>query len=187
MRALNVEWADSTAGDQAATISTMAELDLNVVHLVGCDTPPTRWETLRAIREHPELGRHRVVQIGGGELDAPDVRIAEKIGTPFGAGWLAGRSLQSVSRWIGRTIFHVWSPRALEWVVPAVAGDGGAHSHKGRATSAFWWTSNCRPTSRVWRTVFLSRGRNNCCASCVRQARRGSGWRVRGFLSRTAS
>ncbi len=95
----------------------MSDRDLNVLHVIGGDTPSSRLETLRALRAQPDPDRQRVVQFGNGRIDHAGLGEIERVPTPFGVGRLARRSLQSMIPTTGRTIVHIWSINALNWVL----------------------------------------------------------------------
>lgn len=111
----------------------MSNNALNVVHLVGGDTPSTRLETLRVLYTRPELGRQRVVQVGGGRVNREGLGTIGRVTTPFGVGWLARRSLQSVIPPAARVVLHIWSPRALESVMPAAQSHRRVEAVRGAA------------------------------------------------------
>jgi len=98
----------------------MPPTELNLIHVVARDTPPTRWDTLRAIRAHSGIRRQHVVQVGSGDLTGRGVVLDSRIATPLGVGWLAARTARRVIPRAGGTIIHVWSRAALEWAAPGL-------------------------------------------------------------------
>lgn len=101
----------------------MSDSDVNVLHVVGGDTPSTRLETLRVLYARPELGSQRVVQFGSGSVDCTGLGRVERLPAPLGVGWLARRCLRSAVPAPERTVIHVWSSKALNWVMPAAASE----------------------------------------------------------------
>jgi hypothetical protein len=124
-------YGDSTQNAEAGTICAMPDNHLNVLHVVGGDTPTARLDTLRALCARSELGYQRVVRIGAGDVDCAGLGKVERILTPLGVGWLARRSLESVLPSSGRMIVHIWSTKALEWVLPAVKSDACVEARGG--------------------------------------------------------
>lgn len=101
----------------------MGARDINVLHVIGDDTPDSRLEALRALHTRPELGCQRIVRFGAARTDRTGFEGAERFEAPFGIGWLDRRPL---SRWLaptGRSVVHVWSPTALSWVLPWAKSD----------------------------------------------------------------
>lgn len=94
----------------------MTPIDAEILHIVARDTPSERLETLLALRARRDLARRqRVVQFGSAPQLAPKLRDMQRLLTPVGFGWLAGRSLGRLLPRDGRAILHVWSGRALGW------------------------------------------------------------------------
>ena len=101
----------------------MSSDDSNVLHVIGSDTPSARLEVLKVLRAQPGLGRQRVVQLGGGSVECTGLGAVERVPAPLGVGWLARRSLQDAVSPAGLTVVHIWSAKALEWVMPAAKRD----------------------------------------------------------------
>jgi len=110
----------------------MSDSDLNVLHVVGTDTPPARLETLKALYARPDLGRQRIVRFPGHRLDYPGLGAIERRPLPFGLRWLASRRLRSAIPPTESPVLHIWSPMALAWLPPAAMSGKRADGAKGR-------------------------------------------------------
>jgi hypothetical protein len=100
----------------------MSDRDLNLLHVVGNDTPASRLEVLGILRALPELGGQRVIQFGQGAIERAGLGDVERVAVPFGIDRFARRALEAAIPTTGRTIVHVWSGRALGWVRQTVRG-----------------------------------------------------------------
>jgi glycosyltransferase involved in cell wall biosynthesis len=98
----------------------MSDSRLNVLHLVAEDTPATRLETLEALCREPEVGRPRVLYVGSGYINSTGLSAVEHVPAPFGIGRLAVRRLRRAIPAPDQTVLHVWSAKAVSWMVPAV-------------------------------------------------------------------
>jgi glycosyltransferase involved in cell wall biosynthesis len=101
----------------------MPDSHSNVLHVVAGDTSPARLERLRVLYARPELARQRVVQLGSGTIDCAGLGKVEHLSAPFGVGRLATDRLRTMVPAAERTILHIWSAKALSWVMPT-AGIG---------------------------------------------------------------
>ncbi|MFQ5805684.1 MAG: glycosyltransferase family 4 protein [Phycisphaerae bacterium] len=111
----------------------MSESELNVLHVIGGDTLPARIERLRALYEQPQLCRQRVVQFGSGYIDCTGLGTPERLTAPFGIGRLARRKVRSVIGPAGCSVVHIWSAKALSWVILAATSARRTDAASGRA------------------------------------------------------
>ena len=66
------------------------------IHIIGADTPPARLDTLRILCARKNLGRQRVVRIGGGRLDETGLGKVTTLSAPLGIGRFGASSLRRV-------------------------------------------------------------------------------------------
>lgn len=104
----------------------MSEIEIDVIHFVADDTTPGRMEMLRVLLVGQKAMRQRVVHLGGGRLDARDLGEITRVTAPANIGWLARGALRDLLARSGRTVLHLWSPRALGWIAPHVIASGSA-------------------------------------------------------------
>lgn len=102
--------------------------DVQVIHLVGCDTPRARLELLRDLRSRADVAAHQsVLQIGWGKT-AIDMRPCERVGGWLHLGRIRGRALADRLSHGTPTVLHIWSEHAFGWLIGAAAvirGDSG--------------------------------------------------------------
>jgi glycosyltransferase involved in cell wall biosynthesis len=94
----------------------MSQREVNVLHVIGSDTPLGRLETLRLLRARPAPGRQGVILFGERGVDCSGLGPVRWVRVPLAVDWLARLSLRDLLPTSRSTIVHVWSAAALPWV-----------------------------------------------------------------------
>jgi glycosyltransferase involved in cell wall biosynthesis len=140
----------------------------SVLHVVGPDTPVDRLAVLNELRlRSAAAAKHAVLAYGaiGAPLGTrPDV---VRVLPPFGLAWLAPQASPEL---LGFSVWHVWSPAALRWVIAQRASSGPARTETPRLVADCDLSTSPRDLA-AWRRVSGAPELQFICASLTAQRR----------------
>ncbi len=95
--------------------------DLNLIHLIGRDTPTYLLDTIAALRSEPVLPRQSVLFYGDGGACHPGLGKISRVRTFFGFDLLTRPPLRRRIADSSSSVVHVWSANALRWALGSVS------------------------------------------------------------------